>query len=340
MIPEEEKAALSRALQETFGVEQFSDIRKMTRGLSSDLVLRIVVGETPYLLRIMTRRDEQMDPKRIFACMNAASGAGLTPCVRYCNAEDGISITDFVDGVPFPATQALVLLPKTLRTLHALPPFPKAFNWITPHNYFIWRFRKAGLLPKDEIEKAFTEYERICAIYPRLDTDMVSCHMDLKPENILFDGQRVWLVDWQAAFVNDRYFDLAVFANFVMSNDADEWTYLGQYFAGQPDEYQRARFFLMRQVVHLFYATVFLLLGSAGKPIELSEKIPSFTDFHRRIWEGDANFANNNLKIIYGRVHWQQLLQNLRRARFDEALSIVSERHASKEGASRLLPAQ
>jgi aminoglycoside phosphotransferase (APT) family kinase protein len=339
MIPEEKKAAVASALQETFGVAQFSDIRRMTKGLSSDLVFRIVVDEMPYLLRIMTRMDEQMDPKRIFACMNAAAAAGLTPRVKYSNAEDGISITDFVEAVMFPATQAIILLPGTLRRLHALPLFPKAFNWMTPHNYFIWRFRKAGLLPKEQIEEAFPQYENICAIYPRLDADMVSCHMDLKPENILFDGQRVWLVDWQAAFVNDRYFDLAVFANFVVSNDADEWKYLEQYFGERPDEYQRARFFLMRQMVHMFYAAVFLLLGSVGNPIDLSEKLPSFRDFHRRIWEGGANFADNVLKIIYGRVHWEQLLQNVRQARFDEALRIVSERHGNEQGVSRLMPA-
>lgn len=338
MIPEEKKAAVVRALQETFGVAQFSDIWRMTKGLSSDLVFRIAVRETPYLLRIMTRMDEQLDPKRIFACMNAAAVAGLTPSVKYSNAEDGISITDFVEAVTFPARQALILLPGTLRRLHALPPFPKAFNWITPHNFFIWKFRKSGLLPEAEIEQAFPQYEKICAVYPRLASDMVSCHMDLKPENILFDGQRVWLVDWQAAFLNDRYFDLAVFANFVVSNDADEWTYLEQYFGGRPDEYQRARFFLMRQIVHMFYAAVFLLLGSAGKQIGLSEKLPSFRDFHRRIWEGEANFADNDLKVVYGRVHWEQLQQNLREARFEEALRIVSERNAVEESVSRLLP--
>ena len=338
MIPEEKKVAVARALQETFSVEQFSDIRRMTKGLSSDLVFRIVARETPYLLRIMMRMDAQLDPNRIFACMNAAAAAGLAPSVKYSNAEEGISITDFVEGVTFPASQALILFPGTLRRLHALPSFPKAFNWVTPHNYFIWKFRNAGLLPKDEIEEAFTEYERIRAIYPRLDADMVSCHMDLKPENILFDGQRVWLVDWQAAFVNDRYFDLAVFANFVVSNDADEWAYLEQYFGGRPDEYQRARFFLMRQIVHVFYAAVFLLLGSAGKPIDLSQTIPSFRDFHDRIWEGEINFADNNLKIVYGRVHWEQLLQNVRQARFKEALRIVLERHAGEEGVCRLFP--
>src|SRR5215471_91335 len=270
MIPQEKSADVLRGLHEAFGVTAIEDIRRMTKGLSSDLVFRIVVQGSPYLLRIMTRIDERMDPGRIFACMSAASEAGITPCVRYRSVEDGISITDFVDAVPLPATEALLLLPGTLRGLHALAPFPKAFNHVTAHNGFIWRFRKAGLLPKEEIEEVFTRYEALCAAYPRLAEDMVSCHMDLKPDNILFDGERVWLVDWQAGFVNDRYFDLAVAANFVVTNDVDEGIYLEQYFGHQPDEYQRARFFLMRQVVHMMSAAIFLLLGSAGKPLEES----------------------------------------------------------------------
>ena len=111
-----------------------------------------------------------------------------------------------------------------------------------------------------------------------------------------------------------------------------------QYFGQRPDEYQRARFFLMRQVVHMFSAAVFLLLGSAGKPISQSENLPSFRDFHRRIWAGEVNLADNDLKILYGMVHWEQLLQNMRRTRFDEALGIVSKRNTSQEGVRLLLP--
>jgi thiamine kinase-like enzyme len=325
-------------LHEAFGTTAIEDIRRLTQGLSSDLVYRIVVLGSRYLLRIMTRIDERMDPGRIFACMSVAAEAGLAPCVRYSNAEDGISIIDFVEVVPFPATQALVQLPATLRRLHTLPPFPKAFNYVTAHNGFIWRFRKAGLLQNGEVEEIFTRYEQVCAAYPRLDSDMVSCHSDLKPENILFDGRRVWLVGWQAAFVNDRYFDLAVAANFVVTNDADECTYLEQYFGQLPEEYQRARFFLMRQVMHMFYAAVFLLLGSAGKPISQSENLPSFRDFHRRIWAGEVNFADNDLKVIYAMVHWERLVQNMRQTRFDEALGIVLERNASQESVRLLLP--
>jgi hypothetical protein len=38
------------------------------------------------------------------------------------------------------------------------------------------------------------------------------------------------------------------------------------------------------------------------------------------------------MKIVYGRVRWEQFLQNVRQARFDEALRIVSHRHAGTEG--------
>lgn len=325
MIPHEKNAAVLRGVREAFGETTIEDIGRMTRGLSSDLVFRIVVQGSPYLLRIMTRMDERMDPARIFACMRAASDAGLTPRVRYSSAEDGVSITDFVETAPFSEAQALVLLPGTLRRLHSLPPFPKAFNYRTAHNFFIAKLRDAGLLPQTEIDEAFRRYEQIRATYPRLDADMVSCHMDLKPDNILFDGQHVWLVDWQAGFVNDRYFDLAVGANCLVTNDAEEATYLEQYFGQPPDNYQRARFFLMRQAVHMLSAAVFLMLGSAGKPITQPENPPSFQGFHRRIWAGEVDLADNNEKILSGLVHWQQLLWNIAQPRFDESLRIVAE---------------
>ena len=338
MIPQEKSAAVLRGLREAFGATDIEDIRKMTRGLSSDLVFRVVIQGSPFLLRIMTRMDEINDPTRLFTAMKAAADAGLAPRVWYTNIEDGISIIDFVEAVPFSTREALVRVPGALRRLHALTPFPKEFNYVTMHKGFIWRFRAANLLPEDEIEEAFKRYAQVSAVYPRLDSDMVSCHNDLKPENILFDGHRVWLLDWQAAFVNDRYFDLAIIANFVVNNDAEEKLLLQEYFGQPPDEYQLARFFLMRQVMHMLYSAVFLLLGSSGKPVDQSEKAPEFRTFHRRIRAGEINLADNDLKVVYGRVHWEQLLQNLPRSRFEEALRIVSDRHGRPEGMRQLLP--
>jgi hypothetical protein len=85
-------------------------------------------------------------------------------------------------------------------------------------------------------------------------------------------------------------------------------------------------------------ATVFLLLGSAGQPVDQSDPLPSFRDFHRRIRAGEVDLADNEMKTVYGRVHWERLMHNARGARFDEALRIVSDRHACAEGMRRLLP--
>ena len=327
MIPEAKTAVVGRALQEAFGVNEFEDIRMLSAGLSTALVFRIVVRGCPYLLRIITRTDAMNDPTRQFTCMKSAAAAGLAPRVWYTSTEDRISITDFVEARPFPKTEALALLPLTLRTLHALPPFPKMIiyrDYFEALDGYIQKFRAANIMPASETEELFQLYARVQSVYSRQDAEMVSSHNDLKPENILFDGTRVWLVDWEAAFLNDPYTDLAVTANFVVTNDADEEIYLRSYFGEAVSEYRLARFYVMRQALHMFYAMIFLLLGSSGKLIEPNAEAPDFRDFHDGIWAGDISLASVETKLQYGRVHMNQVLRNMRTVRFQDALRIVS----------------
>ena len=116
-------------------------------------------------------------------------------------------------------------------------------------------------------------------------------------------------------------------ANYVVTNDAEEEVYLRTYFGEAAGEYRLARFYLMRQVVHLFFGMVYLLPGSSGKPIEPNAPAPDFRDFHNRIWAGKVSLAAAEAKQQFGRVHMNQLLQNMRAVRFQDALRIVSDRH-------------
>jgi hypothetical protein len=331
MIPQEKSAAVTLGLNETFGVTEFEDIRDLTERPGSNRAFRIIVRGSAYLLRINTRPG---DMTRHFTCMQAAADAGLAPRVRYASTEDRISITDFVEAVPLAAPDALVRIPAALRTLHALPPFPGApFNTTCTFllnkgpalDGFLQKFRASSILPENETEELLARYQQVAAVYSRLDSDLAPGHNDLfKPDNMLFDGSRLWLVDWEAAFQNDRYADLAVVANMIVTNESEERIYLQEYFGEPPDEYQRARFYLIRQLAHMFYAMAFLTLGSSGKPIDRSEPVPAYSDFQRRFWAREVTLADNQAKTVYGRVHWEQLSQNMRQARFDEALRIVS----------------
>jgi aminoglycoside phosphotransferase (APT) family kinase protein len=324
MIPQEKNEAVTRGLREAFGVTEFEDISRMTGGHTTSLVFRIIVCSSPYVLKIILRKE---DPTRHYASMKAAADAGVAPRVWYTNVEDNISITDFVKAEPLAVSEALVRLPALLRKLHALPPFGRApFNTTCTFliskgatlDGFVQKFRAA--FPKAESEEFFARYAEVAAVYPYDDGEMVSSHNDLfKPDNILFDGQHVWLVDWEAAFLNDRYVDLAVVANQVVTNDEEELVFLQEYFGAAPDEYQLARFHLMQQLTHLFYTMAFLYQGSP----DWSGTVPEFREYHRRMRAGEVDLADKDVKILYGRVHWARLLYNVRQARYGEALRIV-----------------
>jgi aminoglycoside phosphotransferase (APT) family kinase protein len=335
MIPQEKIEPVARGLHEAFGVTEFEDIR-MIKDLASSLVFRIIVRGSPYLLKISMRTN---DPARHYSSMKAAAEAGVAPRVWYASVEDRVSIEDFVKTEPLPASEARVRLPAVLRTLHRLPPFGT-----TPFNTsctflinkgpvldgFLQKFQAANILPKAQSEEFFARYAELAAVYPVDEAEMVSSHNDLfKPDNILFDGQRVWLIDWEAAFLNDRYADLAVVANQVVTNEEEEMAYLQEYFGAAPDRYQLARFHLMQQMAHLFYTLAFLFQGFTGQPIDWSETVPEFRDYHRRMWAGEVDLTDKDVKIVYGRVHWERLLHNVRQARYKEALRIVSDRRAA-----------
>ena len=326
MIPEAKKAAVERALQLTFGVSEFEDIQPLTAGLSTALIFRIVVKGKPYLLRIITSTDAMSDPAHWYNCMKMAAEAGIAPHVWYTSLEDRVAITDFIEAKPFPLSKAAVLLPDLLKRLQALPPFPFRLNYFDVVDGFVQKFKDAKILPESMTEKLFQQYNRITEVYPRDRSHFVSCHNDLKPENILFDGTRAWLVDWEAAFLNDRFMDLSMVANFAVTSEPEEKAFLKIYLEEDVTECHLARFFLMRQVLHMSYFTFFMLLVfRAGHQIDLNSAKPGFREFHNHMWSGEIDLANNEPRQQYAWVHMEQLKKNFQQKRLEDSLRIVSD---------------
>ncbi len=274
-IPQEHHPSVSRALQTTFGVTEPEELQPITKGQSGAFIARIKIHGAPYLLRI-ARKNQYVGPEREFTCLQAAANAGIAPRVHYTNLEDRLSITDFVAELPL--SDPLVRMPAILQALHALPPFPKVLpgfdttcmSLLSPGpvmDRFLKSVRDSNCLTEPELNQLFEWKDQLVAAYRPDEADRVPCHNDLfKPDNVLFDGDRVWFVDWEAAFQNDRYADLAVVANQIVTNDSEELEFLTRYFGQIPTDAQRSRLKLVRQLARVFYAAVFLMLGATTQP--------------------------------------------------------------------------
>ncbi len=258
--------------------------------------------------------------------MQAGAVAGIAPRIWYANVEDRLLITDFVEARPFPEDMLPLIVP-TLRTLHSLPhfPMPQMGSYFDAANGFVRRFQAAKLLPDSATEEVFRRYADVIKVYPRGQSDLVSSHNDLKPQNMRFDGSRIWLVDWESAFLNDRYVDLAIVANFFVKDEAQEEGYLNAYFGEPAGEYRRARFYLMRQVVSMFYATLLLLEASrAGLSIDADIEVPDFREYHQELISGKVDMLTAEAKVQYGMLHLHEALRNMRTQRFEEAVAKCS----------------
>lgn len=328
MIPENKRTAVEKALLSAFNVNEFDSIQQLTKGLSSALIFKITVRDQPYLLRVITRTDAMADPSYYFDCMKSGAEAGLGPKIHYLNAEDRISITDFIEAQSFDKNEARRKLARLLRKLHGLEKFPFRINYFDAMAGFIKKFRVTNIAEARVTKDVLDLYEYLISIYPRNDRETwVSCHNDLKPENILFDGRRPWLVDWEGAFLNDRYLDLAVVKNFVVKNDEEEDEFLRYYFDEPVGEYQYARLFVMSQLLHIYYFVLFILFGSKGEPVNIDGvRQYEFRDFNDRVWNGEIDLSENEAKLEYALVHRDALLRNRETHRFKDCVKIVASK--------------
>lgn len=322
LIPEPHRAAATRALHAVFGTQPIESLALLSGGYSGALLYRVGVAARDTVLRIITRVDAFNDPVRQYACQNIAAAANIAPRVLYSDATDATSITDFVPAVPFSGSMEarLIELARTIRTIQATPLFPPLVDFLDGIDGFIANVRAAKLLPESATTPHFALYAHIQRAYPRHTSDLVSSHNDLNPNNLIFDGEKFWVIDWETAFANDRYVDLAAAFNFSHADDEAEEVYLRAYFAAAPTSYQRARFFLMRQICLMFYATVHFQIVSALKTPDLaldqSMKTPTLAQFY----QSDVDFSSIEGKWLYAKTCLNQARAHMESARFAAAI--------------------
>ena len=124
--------------------------------------------------------------------------------------------------------------------------------------------RRTGLFAAGVLDAHVERLERLRETYDAGASRLVSSHNDPTPNNILFDGERLWLIDWESACCNDPLVDAAIVLNQFARSQELEDVMLKAWFGRAPDEALHARLAPVRALTHLFYAGVMFSASAAA----------------------------------------------------------------------------
>jgi Phosphotransferase enzyme family len=324
-IPEHLHDAAREAVLSTLGSAPITFIEPVLGGASGALAYRIEADGRSFLLRMETRRSPLRNPHQ-YVCMRIAAEAGVAPPLRYANETAGVAILDFVIQRPlneYPGgADALAGALGTLAAkLQATEPFPVLGDYRVFLDRMLGHMRTVfapGLL--DPYVEAFA---RIREVYPWDPATHISSHNDPNPRNILFDGERLWLIDWETAYRNDPLTDIAILTENHASTPELEVGLLESWLARPPDRALRARVLLMRQLTRLYYAGL-LFVVSVKAPASVVDLVaPTPAEFRSMIARGELKMGTNEIKVVLGKMILAGFLTGLNAPDFEEALLIA-----------------
>ncbi len=232
---------------------QWSSLDLTIRPLAGGITNRnyvISVDGVEYVARIPGERTELLgiDRANEAEATYRAASLGVAPPVVGELTSVGTLVTELVPGGHLGADDFVARLGDVIglvRTFHDTDPLDGAFPI---HRVVEWHARDAarfGARLPGIVDPLMAISRRIEASFATSPDAPVPCHNDLLPGNVLFGPDRVWLLDFEYAGMNDRYFDLGnLSANCGLDSAADE-ELLRAYFGTVTDR-SRARLALMK----------------------------------------------------------------------------------------------
>lgn len=190
------------------------ELRPM-RGGSTNTNYVAEVGGRCFVVRVPGERTELLGIDRANEAEAAerAAALGIGPAVVGELPEVGTLITELVPGHHLEPAAFVTRLDDVVDLLTRFHSSGSLAGAFPIHRVVEWHARDAtahGVTPPASYGRLHDQSRRIEAAFAAHPLPPVPCHNDLLPGNVLFDdeGDRVWLLDFEYAGMNDRFFDL------------------------------------------------------------------------------------------------------------------------------------
>lgn len=256
------------AVRRAFDHDRIDAIDPVSGGASGAFPFRVRVREHDYLVRIEGQASPLRNPHQ-YEALRIAADQGIAPRVYHIDETARVAVMDFIREQPltaFPGGRVALAaaVGEMLPRVRATPPFPRFVDYPDiVGRLWAWVCR-TGVFAPGVLDPVTERFRGIEASYSFDPADAVSSHNDLVPRNVLFDGQRLWLIDWESAYRNDSLVDTAIaLDNFGGSFELDTalvqacW---GRALTGEASD----RLEGVRALTRLYYAGVLLSASFDG----------------------------------------------------------------------------
>jgi aminoglycoside phosphotransferase (APT) family kinase protein len=302
------------ALAGAFGRATIDGIAPVAGGASTASTFRIDTGNRHYLLRVEGEPSPLRNPHQ-YVSMRIAAEAGIAPRIRYLDEAARVVVIDFIAQQPlhtFPGglnalAQALGAL---LARVQVTPAFPHFVNYPDIVARLFAHVRRTGLFAAGVLDPHMAHLERLRDAYNAGLIRLVSSHNDCIPSNILFDGERLWMIDWESAYRNDPLVDVAtVLDSLVRSRDLED-VLLRAWLGHEPDDGLRARLETVRALTRLYYAGVVLSASAAASWVtdDTDLSAPTLAEFGQAIQARRLKPGTPQTRHIMGKMFLRSFL--------------------------------
>lgn len=256
-------------------------------------MLKVRVGDRNYLLRVEGAPSPLRNPHQ-YESMRIAAEAGIAPGIHHLDEAARVVVMDFIEPRPlrdYPGGHGGLAraLGELLKRLQATPTFPFYVDYPDIVARLFAHIRRTGLFADGLLDNHVEHLDRIRQNYSSGLARLVSSHNDAHSGNLLFDGQRLWLIDWESACRNDSMVDLAILIDsFGFSPDL-EAIFATSWLGRAPDDAFYGRLTTVRALTRLYFAGVFLSISAAAQTRTTPDtdlSVPTVEAFDNRARDG------------------------------------------------------
>lgn len=250
---------LMNIIKDTIGCEisKIVNIQPLKKGMTNRS-FSFEVNSKRYIMRVPGEGTEKLiNRKHEYDVYQAIKDENICDPVIYMNPENGYKITEYIHNAHACDSTDFSDVSKCMNKLHAFHDKKLKVN----HTFEVF----------EELEKYESYWQGTPSIYRDYKTTKVHIyelkefvdtqpkewglsHIDSVPDNFLFSDDKLYLIDWEYAGMQDQHIDIAMFAIYSLYDREDVEKLIDAYFDGQCKDLVRIKIYAYIAICGLLWS--------------------------------------------------------------------------------------